>query len=97
MTRIRRRDAETSYFDLSSVWTFAAVLVLPGAYAAVACHDYPVVWVTAAPLATRRAVVGDALVALSRKFDRIDLDRMPVLAADPPVHAPHQIAPTLRR
>ncbi|MGH3586311.1 MAG: GGDEF domain-containing protein, partial [Pseudonocardia sp.] len=27
--RIRRRAADTSYFDLSSVWTFAAALLLP--------------------------------------------------------------------
>ncbi len=27
--RIRRRDAENTYFDLSSVWTFAAALLLP--------------------------------------------------------------------
>ncbi|OJY50021.1 GGDEF domain-containing protein [Pseudonocardia sp. 73-21] len=27
--RIRRRSSETSYFDLSSVWTFAAALLLP--------------------------------------------------------------------
>ena len=32
--RIRRRHAETSYFDLSSVWTFAAALLLPPALAA---------------------------------------------------------------
>jgi diguanylate cyclase (GGDEF)-like protein len=32
--RIRRRTAETSYFDLSSVWTFAAALLLPPTLAA---------------------------------------------------------------
>ncbi|WP_219416349.1 GGDEF domain-containing protein [Pseudonocardia nigra] len=32
--RIRRRAAETSYFDLSSVWTFAAALLLPPMLAA---------------------------------------------------------------
>jgi diguanylate cyclase (GGDEF)-like protein len=32
--RIRRRAAETSYFDLSSVWTFAAALLLPPVLAA---------------------------------------------------------------
>jgi diguanylate cyclase (GGDEF)-like protein len=32
--RIRRRVAETSYFDLSSVWTFAAAVLLPPALAA---------------------------------------------------------------
>lgn len=32
--RIRRRTAETSYFDLSSVWTFAAALLLPPVLAA---------------------------------------------------------------
>jgi diguanylate cyclase (GGDEF)-like protein len=32
--RIRRRASETSYFDLSSVWTFAAALLLPPALAA---------------------------------------------------------------
>ena len=32
--RIRRSDAETSYFDLSSVWTFAAAVLLPPALAA---------------------------------------------------------------
>ncbi len=33
--RIRRRAAETSYFDLSSVWTFAAAVLLPPLPAAV--------------------------------------------------------------
>jgi diguanylate cyclase (GGDEF)-like protein len=32
--RTRRRAAETSYFDLSSVWTFAAALLLPPGLAA---------------------------------------------------------------
>jgi diguanylate cyclase (GGDEF)-like protein len=32
--RIRRRNAERSYFDLSSVWTFAAALLLPPMLAA---------------------------------------------------------------
>ena len=32
--RIRRSDAETSYFDLSSVWTFAAAVLLPPTLAA---------------------------------------------------------------
>jgi diguanylate cyclase (GGDEF)-like protein len=32
--RVRRRTAETSYFDLSSVWTFAAALLLPPMLAA---------------------------------------------------------------
>jgi diguanylate cyclase (GGDEF)-like protein len=32
--RMRRRTAETSYFDLSSVWTFAAALLLPPVLAA---------------------------------------------------------------
>jgi diguanylate cyclase (GGDEF)-like protein len=32
--RARRRAAETSYFDLSSVWTFAAALLLPPVLAA---------------------------------------------------------------
>jgi diguanylate cyclase (GGDEF)-like protein len=32
--RVRRRAAETSYFDLSSVWTFAAALLLPPVLAA---------------------------------------------------------------
>ena len=32
--RVRRRDAETSYFDLSSVWTFAAAVLLPPVLAA---------------------------------------------------------------
>ena len=32
--RTRRRAAETSYFDLSSVWTFAAALLLPPVLAA---------------------------------------------------------------
>jgi pimeloyl-ACP methyl ester carboxylesterase len=35
-----------------------------GAYAAVACHDYPVVWDTAAPLATRRAQLAAARATL---------------------------------
>lgn len=33
--RMRRRVADTSYFDLSSVWTFAAALLLPPAAAGV--------------------------------------------------------------
>lgn len=33
--RVRRRTAETSYFDLSSVWTFAAALLLPPGLAAI--------------------------------------------------------------
>jgi diguanylate cyclase (GGDEF)-like protein len=32
--RVRRRDAESSYFDLSSVWTFAAAVLLPPVLAA---------------------------------------------------------------
>ncbi|MFC5993281.1 diguanylate cyclase [Pseudonocardia hispaniensis] len=32
--RIRRRSADTSYFDLSSVWTFAAAVLLPPTSAA---------------------------------------------------------------
>ena len=35
-----------------------------GAYAAVACHDYPALWDPAAPLATRRAQLGAARAAL---------------------------------
>jgi diguanylate cyclase (GGDEF)-like protein len=47
--RIRRRTAETSYFDLSSVWTFAAALLLPPAPAAamvvvVYAHLWQRVW-----------------------------------------------------
>jgi len=47
--RIRRRTAETSYFDLSSVWTFAAALLLPPALAAavvlvVYAHLWQRVW-----------------------------------------------------
>ncbi|GAA5138490.1 sensor domain-containing diguanylate cyclase [Pseudonocardia adelaidensis] len=47
--RIRRRAAETSYFDLSSVWTFAAALLLPpalaaGVIAAVYLHLWQRVW-----------------------------------------------------
>lgn len=33
--RIRRRVADTTYFDLSSVWTFAAAVMLPGVLPAV--------------------------------------------------------------
>jgi diguanylate cyclase (GGDEF)-like protein len=33
--RVRRRVADTSYFDLSSVWTFAAAVMLPDALPAV--------------------------------------------------------------
>jgi len=33
--RVRRRVADTSYFDLSSVWTFAAAVLLPGVLPAV--------------------------------------------------------------
>ncbi|MFC4948316.1 sensor domain-containing diguanylate cyclase [Pseudonocardia sp. GCM10023141] len=47
--RVRRRTAETSYFDLSSVWTFAAALLLPPALAAavivaVYAHLWQRVW-----------------------------------------------------
>jgi diguanylate cyclase (GGDEF)-like protein len=47
--RIRRRAAETSYFDLSSVWTFAAALLLPpplaaAVIAAVYLHLWQRVW-----------------------------------------------------
>jgi pimeloyl-ACP methyl ester carboxylesterase len=35
-----------------------------GAYAAVACHDYPTVWDTAAPVATRRAQLAAARATL---------------------------------
>jgi diguanylate cyclase (GGDEF)-like protein len=47
--RIRRRAAETSYFDLSSVWTFAAALLLPpvlaaAVIAAVYVHLWKRVW-----------------------------------------------------
>ena len=47
--RARRRSTETSYFDLSSVWTFAAALLLPPALAAgvvlvVYAHLWQRVW-----------------------------------------------------
>ena len=47
--RIRRRAAQTSYFDLSSVWTFAAALLLPpmlaaAVIAAVYLHLWHRVW-----------------------------------------------------
>ncbi|MCW2721273.1 MAG: diguanylate cyclase [Pseudonocardia sp.] len=47
--RIRRRTAQTSYFDLSSVWTFAAALLLPPLLAAavvvaVYAHLWQRVW-----------------------------------------------------
>ncbi|MHA6783788.1 GGDEF domain-containing protein [Pseudonocardia saturnea] len=43
--RVRRRAAETSYFDLSSVWTFAAALLLPpGLAAAVVIVVYLHLW-----------------------------------------------------
>jgi len=43
--RIRRRASETSYFDLSSVWTFAAALLLPpGLAAAVVVVVYLHLW-----------------------------------------------------
>ena len=47
--RIRRRAAETSYFDLSSVWTFTAALLLPpvlaaAVIAAVYVHLWHRVW-----------------------------------------------------
>ena len=51
--RARRRAAETSYFDLSSVWTFAAALLLPPLLAAavigvVYLHLWQRVWRPAA-------------------------------------------------
>ncbi len=47
--RIRRRSSETSYFDLSSVWTFAAALLLPpvlatGVVLVVYAHLWQRVW-----------------------------------------------------
>jgi diguanylate cyclase (GGDEF)-like protein len=47
--RIRRRAADTSYFDLSSVWTFAAAMLLPpplaaSVIAAVYLHLWQRVW-----------------------------------------------------
>jgi diguanylate cyclase (GGDEF)-like protein len=47
--RIRRRAAESSYFDLSSVWTFAAAVLLPttlaaGVIATVYLHLWCRVW-----------------------------------------------------
>ena len=43
--RVRRRAAETSYFDLSSVWTFAAALLRPpGLAAAVVLVVYLHLW-----------------------------------------------------
>jgi diguanylate cyclase (GGDEF)-like protein len=47
--RIRRRSSETSYFDLSSVWTFAAALLLPpvlatGVVLVVYAHLWRRVW-----------------------------------------------------
>jgi diguanylate cyclase (GGDEF)-like protein len=47
--RIRRRAAQTAYFDLSSVWTFAAALLLPpmlaaAVIAAVYLHLWQRVW-----------------------------------------------------
>ena len=43
--RVRRRVADTSYFDLSSVWTFAAAVMLPDALpAAVVAAVYLHLW-----------------------------------------------------
>jgi diguanylate cyclase (GGDEF)-like protein len=47
--RIRRRSSDTSYFDLSSVWTFAGALLLPpvlaaGVVVAVYAHLWLRVW-----------------------------------------------------
>jgi diguanylate cyclase (GGDEF)-like protein len=67
--RIRRRAAQTSYFDLSSVWTFAAALLLPPALAAaviavVYLHLWQRVW-RPAKVPVHRHVYTTATVVLA--------------------------------
>jgi len=67
--RIRRRTAATSYFDLSSVWTFAAALLLPtlltaGVVVAVYTHLWRRVW-RPAKVALHRQVYTTATVVLA--------------------------------
>lgn len=67
--RMRRRSSETSYFDLSSVWTFAAALLLPpvlatGVVLAVYAHLWQRVW-RPARVALYRHVYTTATVVLA--------------------------------
>jgi diguanylate cyclase (GGDEF)-like protein len=69
--RVRRRSAETSYFDLSSVWTFAAALLLPpglavGVVLVVYLHLWRRVW-AAAGIPLHRLVYTAATVLLAAR------------------------------
>jgi diguanylate cyclase (GGDEF)-like protein len=85
--RIRRRAAETSYFDLSSVWTFAAALLLPPALAAaviaaVYLHLWQRVW-RPAKVPLHRHVYTTATVVLAAGAAHAVVQRAGGLPATP--------------
>jgi diguanylate cyclase (GGDEF)-like protein len=85
--RVRRRTAETSYFDLSSVWTFAAALLLPPALAAavvvvVYAHLWQRVW-RPAKVPLYRHVYTTATVVLAATAAHTVVERAGGLPAGP--------------
>jgi diguanylate cyclase (GGDEF)-like protein len=85
--RVRRRAAETSYFDLSSVWTFAAALLLPPALAAavvaaVYLHLWQRVW-RPANVPMHRHVYTTATVVLAAAAAHTIVDRAGGLPGGP--------------
>ncbi|MEJ3654244.1 GGDEF domain-containing protein [Actinomycetes bacterium KLBMP 9759] len=85
--RIRRRTAETSYFDLSSVWTFAAALLLPPLLASaviiiVYAHLWQRVW-RPAKVPLYRHVYTTATVVLAATAANAAVERAGGLPADP--------------
>jgi diguanylate cyclase (GGDEF)-like protein len=85
--RIRRRAAETSYFDLSSVWTFAAALLLPPALAAtviaaVYLHLWQRVW-RPAKVPLHRHLYTTATVVLAAGAAHAAVERMGGLPGSP--------------
>jgi diguanylate cyclase (GGDEF)-like protein len=85
--RIRRRAAETSYFDLSSVWTFAAALLLPPALAAaviaaVYLHLWQRVW-RPAKVPLHRHVYTTATVVLAAAVAHAAVEQAGGLPATP--------------
>jgi diguanylate cyclase (GGDEF)-like protein len=85
--RIRRRAAETSYFDLSSVWTFAAALLLPPALAAaviaaVYLHLWQRVW-RPAKVPLHRHLYTTATVVLAAGAAHGAVERMGGLPGSP--------------
>ncbi|WP_232662116.1 GGDEF domain-containing protein [Pseudonocardia sp. TRM90224] len=85
--RIRRRTAETSYFDLSSVWTFAAALLLPPILASaviivVYAHLWQRVW-RPAKVPLYRHVYTTATVVLAATAAHTAVERAGGLPGDP--------------